>query len=266
SYLQMLPEKDLLKEYSIKAQQSKALAEKCLHQLKNPFKKLLFGFFLRSAKAGSALRENIKNEAVRYLALVRSMLLELGARLTAKSLLQCREDVFFLNLEELLQLVRDRVTVSERVRSRRQEYEQHCSMQPPPVVVGEFDPTAPTRADPETTGAVLQGLAVSSGRVVGRARVILQASGNEKVRLGEILVAPFSDPGWTPHFIPAAGIVMDLGGMLSHGSIIAREYGIPAVVNVGNATRVICNGQLLEVDGDRGQVRILDDHRDAPSA
>jgi phosphoenolpyruvate synthase/pyruvate phosphate dikinase len=80
---------------------------------------------------------------------------------------------------------------------------------------------------------------------------------DEHVLPGEILVAPFTDPGWTPYFVPAAGIVMDMGGLLSHGSIIAREYGIPAVVNVGPATRIIRTGQIIEVDGDRGEVRII---------
>ena len=74
---------------------------------------------------------------------------------------------------------------------------------------------------------------------------------------GEILVAPFTDPGWTPYFVPAAAIVMDEGGIISHGSIIAREYGIPAVVNVGDATRIIKTGQTIQVDGNRGVVTIL---------
>jgi pyruvate,water dikinase len=77
------------------------------------------------------------------------------------------------------------------------------------------------------------------------------------VRPGEILVAPFTDPAWTPYLVPAAGVVMDQGGLLSHGSIIAREYGIPAVVNVGHATRIIATGQTIQVDADRGLVRIL---------
>jgi pyruvate,water dikinase len=78
------------------------------------------------------------------------------------------------------------------------------------------------------------------------------------VQAGEILVAPFTDPGWTPYFVAAAGIVMDMGGMLSHGSIVAREYGIPAVVNVGPATQIIRTGQWIEVDANRGVVRVLD--------
>jgi pyruvate,water dikinase len=76
---------------------------------------------------------------------------------------------------------------------------------------------------------------------------------------GEVLVAPFTDPGWTPYFLPAAAIVVDQGGLLSHGSVIAREYGIPAVVNVGPATRTVRTGQLLRVDGNRGQVTVLGD-------
>jgi phosphoenolpyruvate synthase/pyruvate phosphate dikinase len=104
---------------------------------------------------------------------------------------------------------------------------------------------------------VLKGISVSAGIVRGPARVFLTVDSHEDVLPGEILVAPFTDPGWTPYFIPAAGIVMDMGGMLSHGSIIAREYGIPPVANVGPATRIITTGQLIEVDGDHGVVRIL---------
>jgi len=87
--------------------------------------------------------------------------------------------------------------------------------------------------------------------------VILRADAQERVQPGEILVAPLTDPGWTPYFIPAAGIVMDLGGQLTHGSIVAREYGIPAVANVGSATRRIKTGQMIRVDGNCGVVTII---------
>jgi rifampicin phosphotransferase len=88
--------------------------------------------------------------------------------------------------------------------------------------------------------------------------VIPDLASDAQVLPGEILVAPYTDPGWTPYFLPAAGIVVDMGGLLSHGSICAREYGIPAVVNVGPASKTIRTGQMVEVDGDRGVVRILD--------
>ena len=87
--------------------------------------------------------------------------------------------------------------------------------------------------------------------------MILQADASAHVLPGEILVAPYTDPGWTPCFLTAAGIVVDIGGRLSHGSVVAREYGWPAVVNVGPATQTIRTGDLLEVDGDCGRVTIL---------
>jgi phosphohistidine swiveling domain-containing protein len=107
------------------------------------------------------------------------------------------------------------------------------------------------------SGIVLRGIGVSPGAAVGRARVVLHSDAQERLRPGEILVAPFTDPGWTPYFLPAAAIVVDLGGVLSHGSVVAREYGIPAVVNVSTGTRTIRTGQLLRVDGTRGEVRLL---------
>jgi pyruvate,water dikinase len=127
------------------------------------------------------------------------------------------------------------------------------------VVVGQDLPApAPPGAD-AAPGQILRGLAVSSGQATGRARIIEHADSGGKLEAGEILVAPFTDPGWAPYFLPAAGIVVDIGGLLSHGSIVAREYGIPAVVNVGPATRTLRNGQLLHVDGDRGEVRVLEE-------
>jgi rifampicin phosphotransferase len=91
----------------------------------------------------------------------------------------------------------------------------------------------------------------------GPARVILRADVSEQVRPGEILVVPFTDPAWTPYFIPAAAVVMDQGGVLSHGSIVARELGLPAVTSTLAATRLIRTGDLLQVDGTAGRVTIV---------
>jgi pyruvate,water dikinase len=87
--------------------------------------------------------------------------------------------------------------------------------------------------------------------------VILRAHDHEQVLPGEILVAPFTDPAWTPYFVTAAGVVMEQGGILSHGSIVAREYGLPAVTNAGSATRIIRTGDLVQVDGNHGRVTVL---------
>ena len=106
----------------------------------------------------------------------------------------------------------------------------------------------------------LTGISVSPGVVTGPARVILHAS-DDYVRPGEILVVPFTDPGWTPYFVNAAGIVTDMGGLLIHGSIIAREYDIPCVVDVGPATKIIKTGQTISVDGNSACVQIIQESK-----
>jgi pyruvate,water dikinase len=107
------------------------------------------------------------------------------------------------------------------------------------------------------SAAAWRGLGVSPGVARGQARVFSDHTSTERILPGEILVAPYADPGWSLHFLQASAIVVDLGGMLSHGSIIARELGIPAVANVQTASRLIRTGQLLEVDGNLGTVRVL---------
>jgi pyruvate,water dikinase len=107
----------------------------------------------------------------------------------------------------------------------------------------------------------LVGSPASAGVVEGIARVILDPT-KEILHKGEILVAPFTDPGWTPLFINAAGLVMEVGGQLTHGSVVAREYGIPAVVSVPDVTKTIQTGQRIRVDGDQGFVQILSEEEE----
>ena len=101
---------------------------------------------------------------------------------------------------------------------------------------------------------VFQGTPVSPGVVEGRARIILDPTLSSEMTQGEILVAPVTDPGWTPLFLTAAGLVMEVGGAVSHGAIVAREYGIPAVVGVRDATSLIKTGDSIRVDGNEGRV------------
>ncbi|MBM3315307.1 hypothetical protein FJY71_05640, partial [candidate division WOR-3 bacterium] len=228
-------------------------------RLRNPAKRLAFDWLLRRARLGAGSRENVRNDSNRRAAIARMALLELGNRLAGRGILAERDDVFFLTVAELPPILAGTQSFDVRrtIADRKARFEQDRQLTPPPVIVGRFDPS---RHLPETaTGPAeeLRGLAVSPGVVTGRARVILQADPSSRVLPGEILVAPYTDPGWTPYFLPAAGIVVDVGGLLSHGSIVAREYAIPAVVNVGPATRIIRTGQLVEVDGNRGRVRIL---------
>src|SRR5690606_8171357 len=130
-------------------------------------------------------------------------------------------------------------------------------MRPPLLMTSDGE--VPQRPVPKDLPAgALSGLGASAGVVDGVARVVLDPS-TEVLRAGEILVAPYTDPGWTPLFVHAAGLVCDVGGMLTHGSVIAREYGIPAVVGVGDATLKLRTGQRIRVDGSRGVVELLGD-------
>ena len=231
-----------------------SLADRCLGGLKNPLKRAIFRLVLHRAQKGGQIRENLKSELIRWLASLRRLLLELGRRLAASGRIAEENDIFFLELEELQSgLLRDPGTdLRALVAGRRTVYEQNLKITPPAVIVGRFDPDGFVPDTVDRGKKMFHGLGVSAGTATGRARVILRSDADERVQPGEILVAPFTDPGWTPYFVAAGGIVMD------HGSIVAREYGIPAVVNVGPATQIIRTGQWLEVDADRGVVKVLD--------
>ena len=262
-YLRMGSDDDPLKLQSEKHRQRQELLAECRKRLRNPLKRWLFDFLVHKGQRGLAARENCKSDGVRMMVPIRWALLESGRRLAQRGTLREADDVFFLELAELGSVLRGQAgfDVAAAIAERKAEYARNRSLTPPPVVVGHFDPNHFLPVEVDASATVLQGLAVSPGIVTGRARVILRADANENVLPGEILVGPFSDPGWTPYFLPASGIVMDLGGQLSHGSVFAREYGIPAVVNVGSATRLIKTGQLIEVDGYRGVVTMLSESR-----
>ncbi len=240
------------------AEERDRLRVELLGRLRNPVKRWVFNYVVRKAQLSAAIRENVKDAAIRIIADTRALVVELGRRLTARGVLAEADDMFFLRLEEIAPIVSGNAgfDVRAKVAERRARHERNLALSPPAIVVGKYDPAKHKPDVFDSTSEELTGLAVSPGIVTGPARVVLLA-GTEQVLPGEILVAPFTDPGWTPYFIPAAGIVMDQGGLLSHGSIVAREYGIPAVVNVGPATKLFKTGQMIQVDGNNGVVRIM---------
>jgi pyruvate,water dikinase len=242
-----------------RAAEREQLASECRRRLRNPFKKLMFGFLLKQAQAGASIRENVRDDVNRRVAIARMAMLELGTRLAQRGTIAERDDIFFLTQPELVPVIQGNQVFDIRntIADRRAEFQRDQGITPPPVIVGRYQPDEHPPEPIDENAETLSGLAVSPGIVTGPARVILSYSHNEQVLPGEILVAPFTDPGWTPYFLPAAAIVVDIGGMLSHGSIVAREYGKPAVVNVGPATKIIKTGQMIQVDGNQGKVRIL---------
>lgn len=203
------------------------------------------------------MREHHKFMAVRFLWLVKQILRENAADLVTEGRIAAREDVWFLTWQELLAIWDDSSTAwGEIVTQRRADFDRYQKMTPPVVITSDGEtPVVQYRYEDAPPGALL-GNPVSAGIVEGVAHVIYDPA-TETLQPGEILVAPFTDPGWTPLFINAAGLVMDIGGALAHGSVVAREYGIPAVVGVRESTRKIKTGQRVRVDGNRGIIEIL---------
>jgi len=197
---------------------------------------------------------------------LRALLLELGELFVAAGTIETAEDVFWLRRGEVEQAIaaleRGDTTDSldDVVRDRKARWRGQKRATPPQILpenswMTTMEAMMPAEAGVET-GDSLEGVAASAGQVTATARVIDGPEDFSKVEPGDILVARITTPAWTPLFALAAGVVTDVGGPLSHGSIVAREYGIPAVLGTGNATRRIEDGQTITVDGDAGTVTL----------
>ena len=200
------------------------------------------GFALDRTRQLAGLRELPKYFAVVALAQLRRQLILVGSELVAKGRIGAADDVFFLNLREArAALAGD--DMKETVLRRREEFAHEMRRRHVPRVLlsDGTEPEAQIVSSPPVGGA-LTGTPASAGTATGPARVILDPQGAH-LEPGEILVAPSTDPGWTPLFLTAGGLVMEMGGANSHGAVVAREYGIPAVVGVNGATTHVATGQ-----------------------
>lgn len=202
------------------------------------------------------LRERLRAHVVSVLGMFRRVALDTSRRLRAMEPGCGDEGAFFLTLDELhAVLSADVGSVASLIRTRRIQHERDRSLPAPPdTFVGQPPADGEGPLDP----VLLRGLGASAGRRTGRARLLLDAGDIGSLEPGEILVTPQCDVGLSPVFLVAGGLVADLGGPLSHASIVARELGIPAVVNVKHASRTIRTGDLVEIDGDAGTVRVLE--------
>ncbi|HTF46150.1 MAG TPA: PEP-utilizing enzyme, partial [Pseudonocardia sp.] len=214
---------------------------------------------LGRARALAGLREEPKYYLVVALGKVRAQLAVLGTELAEAGRLTDAEDVFFVDLAELRRGLRG-ADLRELVAGRRADYDREMRRRQIPRVLLS-DGTEPEAVSTQAAGLDaaddrLIGVPASAGNVTGIARVVLDPVGAH-LAPGEILVAPSTDPGWTPLFLTAGGLVMEMGGANSHGAVVAREYGIPAVVGVPAATQRIQDGQRIEVRGAEGCVITL---------
>ena len=221
---------------------------------------------IASARRFAAWRERGKTSAVKVLHEVRVPLFELGRRLTAKGELDHPQQVFMALEPELDLLATHAADLAGTLRERERQWRQLFEIEPPTFVVGG-EPMTPLadvprkggpRAPAVRPGDVLAGAPASPGVARGRARVVADTSQIAAFEPGEILVAPQTDPSWTPLFMVAAGVVVDVGAMGSHAMIVSRELGIPCAAGVSDATRRIPDGTLLEVDGSSGKVTVLE--------
>jgi pyruvate,water dikinase len=208
---------------------------------------------LRRVRELSGMRETHKDFLVRLLAHARAELQEVGEVLAARGLLTDPADVFFLDLAEARSALAGADHRTTVVR-RREEYDREVRRRHVPRVLLSDGTEPETLSRPADVEGALIGTPASAGTVTATARVVLDPVGAH-LEPGEILVAPSTDPGWTPLFLTAGGLVMEMGGPNSHGAVVAREYGIPAVVGVADATTRITTGQQVTVDGAAGLVR-----------
>ncbi|MGB3682433.1 MAG: PEP/pyruvate-binding domain-containing protein [Rubrobacteraceae bacterium] len=269
------PERDTRARQEEMVRERESLVESTAKSL-NPLLRPIFRLLLGWAQHFTPYRE----EALFYVGAawptLRRLALELGERLTGAGSLDDPDDVFFLNSWELASAnaacsdSQSLPELAELARERRELREARRRLDPPisvppnaqlkigPVRLSMFEPLPPGVSE----GPTLGGFAVSPGQVTAQASVVRSPAEFDQMEPDTILVCPTTTPAWTPLFSNAKGLVTDIGGALAHGSIVAREYGIPAVMGTGTATQRIQSGQLIQIDGDSGTVTLLDEMDD----
>ncbi|HZO75004.1 MAG TPA: phosphoenolpyruvate synthase [Ktedonobacteraceae bacterium] len=183
-------------------------------------------------------------------------LLKEAEQLVQANVLPEKEDSYYLTFEELREVVRTHTLDYQIISKRKDEYKFYEKLTPPRVITSDGEIIAGKYKREHLPAEAIVGLAVSSGVIEGRARVILHME-DAAIEEGDILVTPFTDPSWTPLFVSIKGLVTEVGGLMTHGAVIAREYGLPAVVGVENATKLIKDGQRIRVNGTEGYVEIF---------
>jgi pyruvate,water dikinase len=219
---------------------------------------------LRCSLVMGAARERCKTTLILIIHDLRQSALELAKRWATDGLLAREDLVFMLTDDELRVFRNDAERLSRIITQREEQYLALFELEPPFIVVGETPPLGQwTRRDAHVTtkvgpGDVLSGIPGCAGVARGRARIILDASDPFALEPGDILIAPQTDPAWTPLFVPAAAVVVDVGAQITHAVIVSRELGIPCVVSVTDATRKLTDGALIEVDGAAGTVTVIE--------
>ena len=213
------------------------------------------------AVKGSEKREMGKSELVRLGLPYRNVVLELGQRLVDARILNEQNDVFQCTMSELISILRgvwEGKELRTIVEDRKEQQRRWEAMVAPDIIVDESPQVSPSQVSISLDGNLVGiGIGAAAGKASGIARLINHPSEGQRLNVGDVLVAATTDPGWTPLFIKASAIIVESGGYLSHGAIVAREYGIPAVINVPNVMSKLKDGMQVLVDGDEGKVFVV---------
>jgi len=201
-------------------------------------------------------REYPKYGIVSRFLVYKQALLKEAKKLVQASVIHEIEDSYYLTFEELQEVVRTHELDQQLISKRKDEYKIFEKLTPPRIITSDGEIISGKYNREDLPAGAIAGLAVSSGIVEGRACVILNME-DADLEDGDILVTPFTDPSWTPLFISIKGLVTEVGGLMTHGAVIAREYGLPAVVGVENAIMLIKDGQRIRVNGTDGYIEIL---------
>lgn len=205
------------------------------------------------------IREFPKYIMIQYFDIFKKAILEEGKQLYEQGKIEKIEDVFYFSLDEIISILENSLQNTHVLIQSRKELEtQYRKLTPPHVITSDGEIFTPEQSNEHAPPGALIGIPVSAGVTEGYVKVVRSLE-EGKLNKGEILVAPYTDPGWTPLFQSAKALVTEIGGMMTHGSVVAREYGIPAVVSVENATKRLKDGQYIRVDGTNGYVEILQD-------
>ncbi|MDR4924833.1 phosphoenolpyruvate synthase [Peribacillus simplex] len=201
-------------------------------------------------------REYPKYGMVNRYFVYKQALMKEAEQLVQAKVIREKEDIYYLTFEELHGVIRTNKLDYQIITKRKEEYKLYEKLTPPRVITSEGEIIVGEYKRENLPAEAIVGLPVSSGVIEGRARVILNME-DADLEEGDILVTPFTDPSWTPLFVSIKGLVTEVGGLMTHGAVIAREYGLPAVVGVGNATKIIRDGQRIRVHGTEGYIEII---------
>lgn len=204
----------------------------------------------------SGFREYPKYGMVNRYFVYKQALLKEAEQLVQAGVIHEKEDIYYFTFEELHEVVRTNKLDYQIISKRKDEYKLYEKLTPPRVITSDGEIIAGEYKRENLPAEAIVGLPVSSGVIEGRARVILNME-DADLEDGDILVTSFTDPSWTPLFVSIKGLVTEVGGLMTHGAVIAREYGLPAVVGVENATKLIKDGQRIRVHGTEGYIEVL---------